>query len=454
MTRTRSAAIYVRISTDPSGERLGVTRQLEACQGKATALGWTVSGVYEDNDTSATSGRVRPAYSQMLEALEAGTANAVIVWDLDRLHRRPIELEGFLDLADRRGVALASVGGDVDLATDNGRLFARIKGAVARAEIERKSARQRAASDQRASAGRPSSGRRAFGYDNAANLVESEAGEVRKAAETLLAGGSIRGVAADLAARGVTSTTGGPIRPTELRRILGNPRYAGQRVHRGEIVGPGTWTAILDLDDFRALQGVLADPSRHKAGRPTRYLLSGVATCSECGGRIYGAGEPRRGKVYVCETRRHVSRLADPVDLLIIALALGRLQSPDARQVFSKSDSRNDVAELRETEAGLRSRLDGLAEAFAAGDIDRSQLRAGSERLRERLNAVVGALASLAISPAVSGLLSASDVARAWAELDLDRQRAVIDTLMTIKLHPPGQGVRTFNPETVEISWH
>ncbi len=147
---SRRTAIYVRISSDPTGQGLGVARQRTACTSKAQALGWDVVEVYEDNDVSATSGRSRPAYQRMLSDLEAGRVDAVVVWDLDRLHRQPIELEHFLALADRHGIALASVGGDVDLATDNGRLFARIKGAVARSEIERKSARQRAANDQRA----------------------------------------------------------------------------------------------------------------------------------------------------------------------------------------------------------------------------------------------------------------------------------------------------------------
>ena len=55
----------------------------------------------------------------------------MVVWELDRLYRRPMELEYFVDLADDKHVALASIGGDADLSTDNGRLFARIKGAVA-----------------------------------------------------------------------------------------------------------------------------------------------------------------------------------------------------------------------------------------------------------------------------------------------------------------------------------
>ena len=54
--------------------------------------------------------------------------------------------------------------GDADLSTDNGRLFARIKGAVARAEVERKSARQKRANKQRAKDGRPGRSTMPFGY--------------------------------------------------------------------------------------------------------------------------------------------------------------------------------------------------------------------------------------------------------------------------------------------------
>lgn len=450
---SRRAAVYVRQSLDQTGERLGVQRQRKACQSKADAMGWTVVGTYEDNSTSASSGKVRPEYQRLLDDLESGRADAVVVWDLDRLHRRPVELEHFLDVADRRGVALASVGGDVDLATDNGRLYARIKGAVARSEVERKSARQKAANDQRAEAGRPPAGRRAFGYtQDGMSVVEHEAVEVRRAAETLLAGGTLRRIVADMNGRGVTTSLGGQWHATELRRLLANPRYAGQRVHRGEVVGPGAWPAILDMDSWRAVRGILTDPARHKAGRPERYLLSGVAQCAVCGGRIQGAKEPR-GRTYLCHTRRHVVRRAEQVDAMVAALVVGRLTRPDARRIFTRADSRDEARALREEEATLRQRLDGLADAYSEGDIDRVQLRTGSERLRTRLASVTGALAALTVTPVVADLLRSEDVAAAWDALDLDRQRAVVRTLLTITLHSPGRGARTFDPETVEVTW-
>ena len=58
----------------------------------------------------------------MLADIREGRIGAVVAWDLDRLHRRPIELEAFMALADEKQLALATVSGDVDLSTRAGPL--------------------------------------------------------------------------------------------------------------------------------------------------------------------------------------------------------------------------------------------------------------------------------------------------------------------------------------------
>jgi hypothetical protein len=107
------AAVYLRISSDPSGQALGVARQREDCVALCAAKGWTPVE-YVDNDVSASSGKKRPGYERMLTDIRDGRIGAVVAWDLDRLHRRPIELEAFMDLADAHRLALATVSGDVD----------------------------------------------------------------------------------------------------------------------------------------------------------------------------------------------------------------------------------------------------------------------------------------------------------------------------------------------------
>ena len=141
-TATAKTALYLRQSYAPNGDILAITRQREDVTRLCRARGWLDTAEYVDNDFSATNGKPRPAYQQMLDDIRTGKVTSVAVWDLDRLYRQPRELEDLIDLADEKGLLLATVTGDADLSTDNGRLYARIKGAVGKSEVERKSARQ------------------------------------------------------------------------------------------------------------------------------------------------------------------------------------------------------------------------------------------------------------------------------------------------------------------------
>ncbi|HEY5434491.1 MAG TPA: recombinase family protein, partial [Candidatus Limnocylindrales bacterium] len=117
-----AAAIYARISSDPTGDQLGVHRQVEDCRAYADRRGWAVRDLYVDDDRSAYSGKARPEYRRMLADIAAGAVDGVVVWHLDRLHRQPRELEAFLDTCDKaRLTALACVTGEVNLGTDDGR---------------------------------------------------------------------------------------------------------------------------------------------------------------------------------------------------------------------------------------------------------------------------------------------------------------------------------------------
>lgn len=104
---------------------------------------------YTDNNVSAYSGKPRPAYARMLSDLAAGERDAVIVYNLDRLHRRPIELEDFVALCERAGVTnVATVTADIDLGNDDGLFMARMLAAFAAKESGRRSARIRRKNDQ------------------------------------------------------------------------------------------------------------------------------------------------------------------------------------------------------------------------------------------------------------------------------------------------------------------
>ena len=74
MRTVKAAAIYARISSDQTGEGLGVARQLEDCRRLAADRGWTVAAEYVDNDISAYRGKTRPEYARMLADIEGAAS--------------------------------------------------------------------------------------------------------------------------------------------------------------------------------------------------------------------------------------------------------------------------------------------------------------------------------------------------------------------------------------------
>src|SRR5688572_18697240 len=114
------AGVYARISSDREGDNLAISRQLADCEVLAARRGWHVVERYVDADISAYSGKRRPEYLRLLEEIDAGVIEAVVVYHADRLHRHPRELEEFIDLCERKGTKMATVSGDVDLSTHEG----------------------------------------------------------------------------------------------------------------------------------------------------------------------------------------------------------------------------------------------------------------------------------------------------------------------------------------------
>ncbi|MCF8610187.1 recombinase family protein [Gordonia sp. HY285] len=189
--------IYLRISQDREADGLAIERQREDCENLARFRRWGVVETYVDVSKSATDKtKARPGYDRMVADWESGAFDAIVCWDLDRLTRQPRQLEDWIDRAEERGLALVTANGDADLSTDGGRMYARIKAAVARAEMERKSARQKAAHQQRARQGRPPKGVRPLGYDIAGDQIPAEAHAVAAMYTAFLGEkGTLRGIA-------------------------------------------------------------------------------------------------------------------------------------------------------------------------------------------------------------------------------------------------------------------
>lgn len=459
------AVIYTRISKDRAGSELGVDRQRDDCQKLADELGWTVVETFSDNDISAFSGKKRPAYEAMLTALEAGRAQAVIAWHTDRLHRRPMELEGFIELCERKKIEVRAVrAGHLDFSTPAGRTNARVLGAMARYEIEHLIERAKSAKKQAALDGKFRGGRRAFGFESdGLRLCEAEAEAIRTATQRVLSGVSLRQIARDWNAAGLRTAFGGKeFTSREVRTILLRPRNAGIVLHEGQHVGQGQWHAIIDAETFAAMEALLRDPARsNHISRIRKYQGSGVYLCGKCGARMGSAsqvGSKRKTdwrKVYTCSQVKHLARVTEYVDEYVSEHVIARLSSPDARQVILGAEA--DVTALHAQREGLRARLNELSDMFTEGSIDGEQMRRSTAGLQTKLAGVDAELAAIRSSSAVAAILAEDDVRAAWTATPPEVRGKVIDTLMTVTILPVPPGRQPdgsyFDPTKIQIEW-
>jgi site-specific DNA recombinase len=477
------AAIYCRISRDPHGDLLGVQRQEPPCRELCGRLGWEVAKVYTDDDLSAYNGKHRPAYERMLEDLRAGQVNAIVAWAADRLTRRPVENEAIIDLAERLGVKLATVGGEYDLATPSGRLHFRQLGIIARYESEHRAERLRLKHEELAKAGKVhGAGTRPFGYEHDRVTVhEDEAALIREATRRLLAGESARRVMLDWNARGIVTPTGRPWKNSGLMRMLRAPRIAGKREHRGVVVADAVWPAIITEAEHQQLLAVL-DRAAHTWGPANplvrRYLLTGFLYCgrTECGARLIA--QPRMDGVrsYACAvgTGRagcgRTTRLADPLEAHVRNMVIAALDSPEflaalkAAQDESVEDGAGDLLDrLRETE----TKLEDLGRDYADDLVTREAFFAAQARLSDRLEATRRRLSRAArrraaVSIPDGGTAAVRAVWNAWGTADseaariagLENRRALLAlALERVVLHPCVRGRRDFDPTRVELVW-
>ncbi|NDR52726.1 recombinase family protein [Actinomyces sp. 565] len=506
--RPRRAAIYLRISLDPEMEGLAIDRQREDCERIANNRNWEVVSTYADQSISAFNRNTkRPQYEQMVADYKAGLFDALICWDLDRLSRQPKQLEDWVEAAENHDLIVVTVNGEVDLSTDAGRLFARIKLAVARQESEHKASRQSRAQKQRAALGRAPKGVRPLGYAINGSTIESEAEAVRAIFRAFQRGDSLRAIARALSGlQGPDVAAGVPNLPNHTRTrtiernarreaegkeprpvpddrpwnpstvlgILRNPRYAGYSVYtdkktRNQPAGPsrrkamrnnivrddagepvkGQWEAIIPPDQWWAVQDMLDESDRvtNRTGSTVRkHLGAGLYRCGQCGRRVI-----TRSIYYSCPDG-HMNRSRGAIDDFVRAVVARRLSTPELlalREVPGQGEADSFSQRIAEQRARIeRAQNDYDEGIIEAADLARVRGKARTEidRLEaERLTASTGSV--------MAPVLGTADPGAAFLSSNIATQRMIIETLMTVTLKKVPQGHKGFNPDSVEIEW-
>jgi len=465
MSEVMSAAVYARISSDQDGSALGVSRQVADCRRLAESLGWLIGGEYVDNDVSAYNGKRRPAYERMLDDVRDGLRDAVLVYHPDRLTRRPLELEQFLETVTAAGVRHVRFvsGGPSEIGDGDGLMVLRVLAAVAANESASKSRRIRRKLDEVAAAGRPhGGGNRSFGYQaDRITVRPDEAEAIRVVVARFLAGESLRSLCAWLDTEGITTVRGNEWRTTGLRTTITSPRIAGLRQHRGQIVGEAVWKPIITVADRDRVLARFEQIASSGRRSPRRYLLSGLARCSKCGGTLFSAARADTRR-YVCLSGPDhrgcggITVVAAPLEELVTDAVLYRLDTPQlADALTGQADDQNQTRTLSDALAEDRAQLDELAALYADRQVSSREWIAARNPIEARIRDTERALMRLTRSDALTGVVGNGQQLRSmWNTLNLTRQAAIIRAILDhVLIHPGSPTATRFESERAELAW-
>jgi site-specific DNA recombinase len=482
---------YARKSPDPKAkEAEGVGNQHELNRAMAKRLGCHIVATLTDDSLSASefATEPRPDFDTALAMLRNGEAQGILAYSQERLTRTPEEWFAFARLAKQLGIKVAfhNRGGWIDLESATGQMTSGLFGLLSAYETSLMSERIKVALEGRRNRGLPApAGTRSFGFKPAYEMVKGERTKVREICAALESreATAIRDAADWILSEGASITevinrwTAAGVKPLRAQRwsaaavnhILKSPRIAGLVEYKGEVVGKGSFPAILPEEKWRAMVDVMEGRGSPKGrGHAARkHLLSGFVFCAECGqgmdAQVYyldkakGQRDDRRSR-YVCvktrggcgRTARNMAWIEAIIDSLI------------RKALAEMSDQDEALEEPADSSAEEIKRLEGLIKdakiRFKAGTVAPEDFYPLQSELRDEINLIKREQARRVRQEAARVPL-ADDALAVWQDRSpesLNARRAIlasaVDRIMVKHLGRNGWGARKGIPlDSIEI---
>jgi DNA invertase Pin-like site-specific DNA recombinase len=251
----------------------------------------------------------RPGLKRLLQDIEDGLVDVVVVYKIDRLSRSLADFAKLVEVFDRNGVTFVSVTQSFNTTTSMGRLTLNILLSFAQFEREVTAERIRdkiAASRRR---GIWMGGVPPFGYrvENRRLVHDGERAEQALwIFRRFLAVGSGTILAQETHERGILTRSGRPLDKKAIYRMLGNRTYLGEAPFKGESFA-GEHDAIVDSETWDRVHAILQESPRKRAARTrteTPALLKGLLFGPD--GAAFSPTHTRKGgklyRYYVSQT--------------------------------------------------------------------------------------------------------------------------------------------------------
>ena len=474
---TQRAALLAVVSTDPQAgeDRYSLPMQLETTRAAAARIEAAVVAEFSfahsrSYDALADLCRDSPDYARLVDLIQQGRLDLLVVYRYDRIGRTLLLQLEMLRLCKRHGVAVWSVTeapNGVETGADEWMLQV-MRGMLAEQEVRAIVMRAKAGKLGRARAGlhmswtHPPYGYRPDG-DHSRPLLPDPitAPIVRQIFGWRAEGWGCYRIAATLTERRVPTPTGRArwCRTTVLN-ILRNSYYVGEIAHHGAAY-PGQHAPLVSPQLWASVQRVNAAHARDARSSPwaERYLLSGLVLCGLCG---HSAAYQRAGGcIYlrcahanpgVATPCPGVHRAARAVHAYVDAQVRAALEDPAAHLAMlaarhQQPDTAQRIAEAQAALADLDAQESRIAEAIVTGRFPMERLIEQQDRLTAQRAAVTADLARLQadaqrLHRAHAAVTALADLAARYADLLPAERRALYRQLIyRVTLPPEGDPV-------------
>lgn len=379
----KRTALYIRVSTTrQEQEGYSIPLQKDRMIAYCRAKGWAVAGVFIDPGHSGSS-LERPGVTALIEGVEAGKFDVVLVYKLDRLSRSQRDTLFLIeDIFMANNTDFVSMQESFDTSSIYGRAMLGVLSVFAQMERETIAERTLMGRAGRAEDGYwHGGGTDPIGYDYIdGELVinEEEAAQVREVYKLFAAGYSVSEICRRM--DGHRTKHGDWSHTSTVGNVLDNPLYAGT-VHFDGVRGPGRHTPLVSAELDRKVKARRSRLKRAEAAGDSQFLLTGMIYCDSCGARYFPNRRPNGKVVYSCHSRakKNKKMVRDP-GCKAPHIPVDELDAMVTSEVLALAADPSRVDEIIKKRAAVEG-----GSSFAAGV---------SEEL-ERLDAEIGRLMDL-----------------------------------------------------------
>ena len=281
---------------------------------------WKIAGIYADDGISGTDMRKRDEFNRLLQDCEAGKIDMILTKSISRFARNTVDTLNTLRILRKKGVTVFFEKEHIDTHADNGEMIITVLSGLAQEESFNLSENTRWGIIRKFENGTIMLNHNRFmgytkGKDGELAIVPEEAETVRLIFRMYLEGTSIAGIKRHLEKEGILTVTGRKIwNEGTISKMLSNEKYMGdallqksytadfltktRKKNNGEmrqyyitdnhegIVAKEIYYAVQREKQRRAERrkpAVTRRTKEKKKGYSSKYILSNLLVCGECG---------------------------------------------------------------------------------------------------------------------------------------------------------------------------